>query len=131
MDSVDEVVVFGGFDEASGNALEHGSVKVGVCSKGGGEGVGGERYNWGQRGMAWGRRGMACWQFIGDINGYVRHGALVVEGAVVVVAEAGVLVTVGVRDVVLKAKEEMSEGFSGLEVELANAKWDTGHASSA
>jgi len=73
----------------------------------------------------------ACWQFIGDINGYVRHGALVVEGAVVVVAEAGVLVTVGVRDVVLKAKEEMSEGFSGLEVELANAKWDTGHASSA
>jgi len=50
-----------------------------------------------------------------------------VEGAVVVAAEAGVLVTVGVRDVVLKVKEEMPEGFSGFEVELVNAKWGTGH----
>jgi len=70
---------------------------------------------------------MACWQFIGDIDGYVRHGALVVEGAIVEVAEAGVLITVGVGDVVLKAKEEMSEGFSRCEVKLVNVKQGAGH----
>ena len=49
------------------------------------------------------------------------------EGAVGKTAEAGVLVAVVVGDVVLKAKEEMPEGFSRLEVKLANAKWGTGH----
>jgi len=40
-------MVLGGFNEASGNSLEHGSIEVGVCSKGGDDGVGEERYNWG------------------------------------------------------------------------------------
>jgi len=66
---------------------------------------------------------MACWRFIGDIDEYVGHRALVVEGAVVEVAEAGMLVTVVVGDVVLKAKEEMPEELSGFEVKLANVKW--------
>ena len=48
-----------------------------------------------------------------------------------VAAEAGVLVAVGVRDIVLKAKEEVSKGFSRYEVELVNAKWGAGHISSA
>jgi len=52
------------------------------------------------------------------------------EGAVVVAAEARVLVTVGVRDVVLKAEEEVSEGFSRLEVKLVNVKQGAGHTSS-
>jgi hypothetical protein len=110
LDSVDEVVVLDGFNEASGDASKHGGIEVGVCSKGRGNGVGGERYNWGQKGMAWGHRGTACWQFIGDINGYVGHGVLVMKGAVVVVAEAGVLVTMRVGDIVLKVEEEVSEG---------------------
>ena len=128
MNPVDILAVLGGFNEASGDASEHGSIKVGICGEGGGEGVGGERYNWGQRGATWGRWGTVCWRFIGDIDGYVRHRALVVEGAVREAAEAEVLVAVVVGDVVLKAKEEMPEGFSRLEVELANAKWGTGHA---
>jgi len=74
---------------------------------------------------------MACWRFIGDINGYVGHRALVVEGAVVKMAEAGVLIAIGVRDVVLKAEEEVSERFSGYKVKLANAKQGAGHTSSA
>ena len=49
------------------------------------------------------------------------------EGAVVVAAEAGVLVAVGVRDIVLKAEEEVSEGLSRLEVKLANMKRGAGH----
>jgi len=49
------------------------------------------------------------------------------EGAVMEAAEAGVLIAVGVGDVVLNAKEEVSEGFSWYKVELANAKWGTGH----
>ena len=44
------------------------------------------------------------------------------EGAVVEAAEARMLVAVVVRDIVLKAKEEMSEGFSRFEVKLVNAK---------
>jgi len=47
LDSVDEFMVFGGLNEALGDASEHGGVKVGVCGKGGGNSVGGERYNWG------------------------------------------------------------------------------------
>ena len=47
LDFVDVFVVFGGFDKALGDASEHGGVKVGVCGKGGGNSVGGERYNWG------------------------------------------------------------------------------------
>ena len=49
------------------------------------------------------------------------------EGAVVEAAKAGVLVAVGVGDVVLKAEEEMPERFPGFEVESANAKWGIGH----
>jgi hypothetical protein len=78
--------------------------------------------------VIWGCWGTACWRFIGDINGYIRHRALVVKGAVVEVAEARMLVAVVVGDIVLKAKEEMPEGLSGFEVELANARWGTGHA---
>jgi len=127
LDPVDILTVLGGFNEALGNASEHGSIEVRVGSEGRGDGVGGERYNWGQRGVTWGFSGMACWQFIGDIDGYVGHRALVVEGAVVEVAEAGVLIAVGVRDIVLKAKEEVSKGLSRYEVKLANAKWGARH----
>ena len=49
------------------------------------------------------------------------------EGAVGEAAETGVLVAVVVRNVVLKVKEEMSEGLSGFEVELTNVKWGAGH----
>ena len=45
------------------------------------------------------------------------------------VAEAGVLIAVGVRDVVLKLKKEVSEGFSRYEVKLANVKQGAGHTS--
>jgi len=50
-----------------------------------------------------------------------------VEGAVVEVVEAGVSIAVGVRDIVLKVEEEVSEGFSRYEVELVNVKWGAGH----
>jgi len=43
------------------------------------------------------------------------------------VAEAGVLITVGVGDIVLKAKEEVSERFSRYKVELVNVKQGAGH----
>ena len=46
-------------------------------------------------------------------------------------AEAGVLIAVGVRDVVLKLKKEVSKGFSRYEVELANAERGAGHTSFA
>ena len=49
------------------------------------------------------------------------------EGAVVEAAKAGVLVAVGVGDIVLKAEEEMPERFPGFEVKLANAKWGVRH----
>jgi len=58
-------------------------------------------------------------------------GALVVEGEIVEVAEARVLVTVRVGNIVLKVEEEVSEGFSRLEVKLANVKRGAGHTSSA
>ena len=45
-----------------------------------------------------------------------------VPGAVVKVAEAPVFSCVLGRQVILEAEEEMSEGFSGFEVELAEAK---------
>ena len=61
LDLVDVFVVFGGFNEALGDASEHGGIEVRIGSKGRGDGVGGERYNWGQRGTTWGFRGMACW----------------------------------------------------------------------
>jgi len=125
--SIDVFAVFGSFNEALGGASEHGGIEVRICGEDGGDGVGGERYNWGQRGTAWGCSRMACWQFIGDIDGNVGHGALVVKGAVVVVAETGVLVAVGVRDIVLKVEEEMSEGLSWLEVELANVEQGARH----
>jgi len=47
LDPIDEFTVLGGFDKASGNALEHSDIEVRVCGEGGGDGVGGERYNWG------------------------------------------------------------------------------------
>jgi len=62
--------------------------------------------------VIWGCRGTTCWQFIGDINRYVRHGPLIVEGTVGKVTEAGVLVAVGVRDIFFKKEEEVSEGLS-------------------
>ena len=127
MDPIDVLVVFGSFNEALGNASEHGGIEVGIGSKGGGNSVRGERYNWGRRGTTWGFRGTACWQFIRDIDGYVGHRALVVKGAVVKAAEAGVLDAVGVGDIVLKMEEEVSEGFSRYEVKLTNAKRGAGH----
>ena len=45
-----------------------------------------------------------------------------VPGAVVKAAEAPVFLHVLGRQVILKVKEEMSEGFSGFKVELAEAK---------
>ena len=71
LDPVDVFAIFGSFNEASGDTLEHGGVEVRICGEGGGDGVGGERYNWEQRGVIWGCWRMACWQFIGDVNGYI------------------------------------------------------------
>ena len=48
-----------------------------------------------------------------------------------IAAEAGVLVAMGVGDIVLKVEEEVSEGFSRYEVKLTNVKQGTGHTSSA
>ena len=45
-----------------------------------------------------------------------------VPGAVVKAAEAPVFSRVLGRQVILEAEEEVSEGFSGFEVELAEAK---------
>ena len=45
-----------------------------------------------------------------------------VPGAVVKAAEAPVFSRVLGRQVILEAKEEMSEGFSGFEVELTEVK---------
>ena len=47
LNSVDELMVSGSLDEALGDALEHGGIEVGVFGKGGGDSVGGERYDWG------------------------------------------------------------------------------------
>ena len=52
LDFVDVFTVLGGFNKALGNASEHGGIEVRIGSEGGGDGVGGERYNWGRRGMA-------------------------------------------------------------------------------
>jgi len=116
LDSVGKFAGAGGFDKAPGNSLEHGSIKVRICCEGGGNSVGGQRDNCGHRGTVCRQRGI-CWRFIGDINGYIGHGGLVVERAVGIAAETGVLVAVGVKDIVLKAEEEVSKGFSRFEVE--------------
>ena len=50
MDFVGNFAGMGGLNEASGDPSEHGSIEIGVCCKGGGDSVGGQRDNWGQKG---------------------------------------------------------------------------------